>query len=116
MLLKQEDFVKKKDEKSSPKQEDPKKKEDKVSSRSGLSCLRPTTLDEDTEAFTRSPERREATLSPGGRSISDIFGKVCMENRYFNYLARKSGSLNCSCVSPVEECAVLSGPISGNWP
>ena len=24
----------------------------------------------------RSPERKEAALSPGGRSISDIFGKV----------------------------------------
>jgi hypothetical protein len=53
-----------------------KKKDEKAVGRSGLSCLRPTTLDEDTEAFTRSPERRgEAVTSPGGRSISDIFGK-----------------------------------------
>merc|ERR1719500_822504 len=68
IILKQEDFVKKKEEPA-------KKKMEETASRSGLSCLRPNTLDEDTEAFTRSPERREAALSPGGRSISDIFGK-----------------------------------------
>ena len=101
--------MKKKEEPAKKKEEEIVKKEkmEKTSSRSGLSCLRPNTLDEDTEAFTRcriflsfnrfvladkkrmqnktlwnltkitrSPERREAALSPGGRSISDIFGKV----------------------------------------
>merc|ERR1719222_1562203 len=77
IILKQEDFVKKKEEPAKKKEEEAVKKEkmEKTSSRSALSCLRPNTLDEDTEAFTRSPERREAALSPGGRSISDIFGK-----------------------------------------
>ena len=62
IILKQEDFVKKKEE-PAKKEEVVKKKEEEVvvkkekmektSSRSGLSCLRPNTLDEDTEAFTR---------------------------------------------------------------
>ena len=63
IILKQEDFVKKKEEPARKQQEDVVKKKDeesvkkekmeKTSSRSGLSCLRPNTLDEDTEAFTR---------------------------------------------------------------
>ena len=44
----------------------------------GLSCLMSSTLDEDTEPVSRSPEKKPL-LSPSGRSISDIFGKV-MEN------------------------------------
>ena len=51
IILKQEDFVKKKEEPVKKKEEE--KKMEKTSSRSGLSCLRPNTLDEDTEAFTR---------------------------------------------------------------
>ena len=64
IILKQEDFVKKKEEPARKQQQEEvvKKKEEelvkkekmeKTSSRSGLSCLRPNTLDEDTEAFTR---------------------------------------------------------------
>ena len=56
IILKQEDFVKKKEEPARMQQEDVVKKKEKMektSSRSGLSCLRPNTLDEDTEAFTR---------------------------------------------------------------
>ena len=55
IILKQEDFVKKKEEPAKKKEEEIVKKEkmEKTSSRSGLSCLRPNTLDEDTEAFTR---------------------------------------------------------------
>ena len=64
IVLKQEDFVKKKEEPARKQQQEEvvKKKEEelvkkekmeKTSSRSGLSCLRPNTLDEDTEAFTR---------------------------------------------------------------
>ena len=47
--------MKKKEEPAKKKEEDIVKKEkmEKTSSRSGLSCLRPNTLDEDTEAFTR---------------------------------------------------------------
>ena len=50
--------------------------------RTGLSCLLPSTKDEDTEPLGpaagvggKSPEKR-STMSPSGRSISDIFGKV----------------------------------------
>ena len=43
-----EEVVKKKEEELVKKE-----KMEKTSSRSGLSCLRPNTLDEDTEAFTR---------------------------------------------------------------
>ena len=42
----------------------------------GLSCLKPATLDEDSEPLTRSPEKK--VMSPSGKSISDIFGKVRM--------------------------------------
>ena len=45
-------------------------------SRGGLSCLKPATLDDDLEPLTKSPERKPM-MSPSGRSISDIFGKVC---------------------------------------
>ena len=46
--------------------------------RSGLSCLLPSTKDEDSEPLApagakSSPEKK---MSPSGRSISDIFGKV----------------------------------------
>ena len=56
LLLKQEDFSRKKEEK--PKVEETAKRKDETAclpkpKQSGLSCLRPTTLDEDTEAFTR---------------------------------------------------------------
>ena len=45
-------------------------------SRGGLSCLRPpATLDEDTAPLVKSPERKQI-MSPSGKSISDIFGKV----------------------------------------
>ena len=47
-----------------------------VKSRGGLSCLKPATLDDDLEPLTKSPERKPM-MSPSGRSISDIFGKVC---------------------------------------
>ena len=42
----------------------------------GLSCLKPNTLDEDHEPLTKSPEKKPI-MSPSGKSISDIFGKVC---------------------------------------
>ena len=42
-------------------------------SRGGLSCLKPATLDEDTEPLQAKPGQ---AMSPSGRSISDIFGKV----------------------------------------
>ena len=72
IILKQEDFVKKKEEPArkeevvKKKEEEPVKKEkmEKTSSRSGLSCLRPNTLDEDTEAFTR------CIFTPGLHSFS----------------------------------------------
>ena len=56
LLLKQEDFSRKKDEK--PKLEETAKRKDETAclpkpKQSGLSCLRPSTLDEDTEVFTR---------------------------------------------------------------
>ena len=41
----------------------------------GLSCLRPNTLDDDHEPLTKSPEKKPI-MSPSGKSISDIFGKV----------------------------------------
>jgi hypothetical protein len=45
--------------------------------RGGLSCLASHTLDEDREPLFKSPEKKLPTmLSPSGRSISDIFGKV----------------------------------------
>jgi hypothetical protein len=45
--------------------------------RGGLSCLASHTLDEDREPLFKSPEKKlPAMLSPSGRSISDIFGKV----------------------------------------
>ena len=44
-------------------------------SRGGLSCLRPATLDDDPEPLMKSPERKQV-MSPSGKSISDIFGKV----------------------------------------
>ena len=46
-----------------------------VKSRGALSCLKPSTLDDDLEPLTKSPERKPM-MSPSGRSISDIFGKV----------------------------------------
>ena len=48
-------------------------------SRGGLSCLRPATLDDDPEPLMKSPERKQV-MSPSGKSISDIFGKV---SRFF---------------------------------
>ena len=45
-------------------------------SRGGLSCLKPATLDEDMEPHVKSPEKKPV-MSPSGKSISDIFGKVC---------------------------------------
>lgn len=47
-------------------------------SRGGLSCLKPATLDDDLEPLTKSPERKPM-MSPSGRSISDIFGKVAQD-------------------------------------
>ena len=44
-------------------------------SRGGLSCLRPSTLDDDPEPLMKSPEKKQV-MSPSGKSISDIFGKV----------------------------------------
>ena len=41
----------------------------------GLSCLKPNTLDDDHEPLTKSPEKKPI-MSPSGKSISDIFGKV----------------------------------------
>ena len=41
----------------------------------GLSCLKPNTLDDDNEPLTKSPEKKPI-MSPSGKSISDIFGKV----------------------------------------
>ena len=41
----------------------------------GLSCLKPATLDEDNEPHVKSPEKKQL-MSPSGKSISDIFGKV----------------------------------------
>eukprot|EP00090_Calanus_glacialis_P000689 TRINITY_DN10463_c0_g1_i2.p1 TRINITY_DN10463_c0_g1~~TRINITY_DN10463_c0_g1_i2.p1 ORF type:complete len:1522 (-),score=274.97 TRINITY_DN10463_c0_g1_i2:738-5303(-) len=49
-----------------------------VKSRGGLSCLKPATLDDDLEPLTKSPERKPM-MSPSGRSISDIFGKVAQD-------------------------------------
>lgn len=43
-----------------------------------LSCLKPSTLDEDLEPLTKSPEKKPV-MSPSGRSISDIFGKVAAD-------------------------------------
>ena len=40
----------------------------------GLSCLKPATIDDDPEPLMKSPEKK--LLSPSGKSISDIFGKV----------------------------------------
>jgi hypothetical protein len=52
--------------------------------RGGLSCLASHTLDEDREPLFKSPEKKlPAMLSPSGRSISDIFGKV----RYSSFFA-----------------------------
>ena len=41
----------------------------------GLSCLKPNTLDDDPEPLSKSPEKKPI-MSPSGKSISDIFGKV----------------------------------------
>lgn len=45
--------------------------------RIGLSCLASSTQDEDREPLSvlKSPEKK-SIISPSGRSISDIFGKV----------------------------------------
>merc|ERR1712106_1227919 len=48
------------------------------SGRGPLSCLKPATLDEDFEPLTKSPEKKPV-MSPSGRSISDIFGKVAQD-------------------------------------
>merc|ERR1719342_384541 len=47
-------------------------------SRGGLSCLKPATLDEDMEPHVKSPEKKPV-MSPSGKSISDIFGKVAQD-------------------------------------
>ncbi len=44
--------------------------------RSGLSCLLPSTKDEDVEPLAPAKSSPEKKMSPSGRSISDIFGKV----------------------------------------
>merc|ERR1719445_1314719 len=44
----------------------------------GLSCLKPATLDDDNEPFVKSPEKKQL-MSPSGKSISDIFGKVAQD-------------------------------------
>jgi hypothetical protein len=55
--------------------------------RGGLSCLASHTLDEDREPLFKSPEKKlPAMLSPSGRSISDIFGKVRL-CRWHGFLA-----------------------------
>jgi len=49
--------------------------------KSGLSCLLPSTKDEDTEPLApavKSPDKK-SNMSPSGRSISDIFGKVAQD-------------------------------------
>ena len=49
--------------------------------KSGLSCLLPSTKDEDTEPLApavKSPDKK-SNMSPSGRSISDIFGKVMIK-------------------------------------
>ena len=52
------------------------KEEEVTKSRGPLSCLKPSTFDEDNEPLTKSPEKKPI-MSPSGKSISDIFGKVC---------------------------------------
>ena len=47
----------------------------KPKSGGGLSCLKPATLDDDNEPLVKSPEKKQL-MSPSGKSISDIFGKV----------------------------------------
>ena len=56
-------------------------------SRGGLSCLRPSTLDDDPEPLMKSPEKKQV-MSPSGRSISDIFGKV--RSQFFPHCVRAS--------------------------
>lgn len=59
----------------------------------GLSCLASHTLDEDREPLVpasgaagfKSPEKKQHILSPSGRSISDIFGKVSKEKLFNCY-------------------------------
>merc|ERR1719483_415507 len=61
-----------------PTRQPPPQEVKEVKSRGGLSCLKPATLDDDLEPLTRSPERKPM-MSPSGRSISDIFGKVAQD-------------------------------------
>merc|ERR1712106_1218788 len=61
-----------------PTRQPPPQEVKEVKSRGGLSCLKPATLDEDFEPLTKSPEKKPV-MSPSGRSISDIFGKVAQD-------------------------------------
>merc|ERR1719210_1026722 len=54
------------------------KEEEVTKSRGPLSCLKPSTFDEDNEPLTKSPEKKPI-MSPSGKSISDIFGKVAQD-------------------------------------
>merc|ERR1719483_58254 len=61
-----------------PTRQPPPQEVKEVKSRGGLSCLKPATLDDDLEPLTKSPERKPM-MSPSGRSISDIFGKLAQD-------------------------------------
>jgi len=69
-----------KEEPTQPLREEPTRQSQpqEFKSRGGLSCLKPATLDDDLEPLTKSPERKPL-MSPSGRSISDIFGKVAQD-------------------------------------
>ena len=60
-------------------------------SRGGLSCLRPSTLDDDPEPLMKSPEKKQV-MSPSGRSISDIFGKV--RSQFFPIVCERLSCIN----------------------